>query len=64
MKLDRRDPLVVSGVLVLLLFLLLVSVLGRMLLFLRFVSVLLLFALLALGAVVAYRVYYSKDERP
>ena len=62
MKLGRRDPLVVTGVLVLLLFLLLVSVLGRMLLFLRFVSVLLLFALLALGAVVAYRVYYGKDE--
>ena len=58
MKLDRRDPLVVAGIVVLLLFLLLVSVLGRMLLFLRFISTLLLLGLLVLAAIVGYRVYY------
>jgi len=62
MKLDRRDPLLVTGVVVLLLFLLLVSVLGRMFLFLRLVSTLLLVGLLVLGAIIGYRFYYNKDE--
>ena len=63
MKLDRRDPLLVTGVIVVLLFVLLVSVLGRMLLFLRFISTLLLVGLLVLGAIVGWRFYYNKDER-
>jgi hypothetical protein len=62
-KLDRRDPVLVAGVIVLLLFLLLVSVLGRMFLFLRFVSTLLLLGLLVLGGLIGYRFYYNKDER-
>ena len=62
MKLDRRDPLLVTGVVVLLLFLLLVSVLGRMFLFLRLISTLLLVGLLVLGAIIGYRFYYNKDE--
>lgn len=64
MKLDRRDPVLVAGVIVLLLFLLLVSVLGRMFLFLRFISTLLLIGLLVLGALIGYRFYYNKDGRP
>lgn len=63
-KLDRRDPLLVTGVIVLLLFLLLVSVLGRMFLFLRLISTLLLVGLVVLGALIGYRLYYGKDERP
>ena len=63
MKLDRRDPVLVAGVIVLLLFLLMVSVLGRMFLFLRFISTLLLLGLLVLGGLIAYRFYYTKDER-
>ncbi|HEY8693166.1 MAG TPA: hypothetical protein VIR57_10540 [Chloroflexota bacterium] len=62
MKPDRRDPLLVTGVVVLLLFLLLVSVLGRMFLFLRLISTLLLVGLLVLGAIIGYRFYYNKDE--
>ncbi|HVA24869.1 MAG TPA: hypothetical protein VMW62_10800 [Chloroflexota bacterium] len=62
MKLDRRDPLLVTGVIVLLLFVLLVSVLGRMFLFLRLISTLLLLGLLALGAIIGYRFYYNKDD--
>ena len=64
MKLDRRDPVLVTGVIILLLFVLLVSVLGRMFLFLRFVSTLLLLGLLVLGGLIGYRLYYKKDERP
>ena len=64
MKLDRRDPVLVAGAIVVLLFLLLVSVLGRMFLFLRFVSTLLLLGLLVLGGLIGYRFYYHKDERP
>ena len=62
MKPDRRDPLLVTGVVVLLLFLLLVSVLGRMFLFLRLISTLLLVGLLVLAAIIGYRLYYNKDE--
>ncbi|MFI5266458.1 MAG: hypothetical protein ACHQ7M_03680, partial [Chloroflexota bacterium] len=62
MKLDRRDPLLVTGVIVLLLFLMLVSVLGRMFIFLRLISTLLLVGLLVLGAIIGYRFYYNKDE--
>ena len=62
MKPDRRDPLLVTSVVVLLLFLLLVSVLGRMFLFLRLISTLLLVGLLVLGAIIGYRFYYNKDE--
>lgn len=64
MKLDRRDPVLVTGVIILLLFVLLVSVLGRMFLFLRFISTLLLLGLLVLGGLIGYRFYYNKDERP
>ena len=62
MKPDRRDPLLVTSVVVLLLLLLLVSVLGRMFLFLRLISTLLLVGLLVLGAIIGYRFYYNKDE--
>lgn len=62
MRRDRRDPLLVTGVIVLLLFLLLISVLGRMFVFLRLISTLLLVGLLVLGAIIGYRVYYNKDE--
>jgi hypothetical protein len=63
MKLDRRDPLLVTGGLVLLLFLLMLSVLGRMFIFLRLITTLLLVGLLAMGAIIAYRFYYNRDER-
>ena len=62
MKLDRRDPLLVTGVFVILLFLLMVSVLGRMFVFLRLISMLLLVGLVVLGAIIGYRFYYNKDE--
>jgi hypothetical protein len=61
-KVDRRDPLVVTGAIVALLFLFLVSMLGRMFLFLRLISTLLLIGLLVLGAIIGYRFYYNKDE--
>ena len=61
MKAGRRDPLLVSGAVVVLLFVLMVSVLGRMFLFLRLISTLLLLALLVLGAIIGYR-FYFKDE--
>lgn len=57
----RRDPLVVTGVIVLLLFLLLISVLARMFIFLRFISLLLLLGLLVFGGIAGYR-YYLKDQ--
>ena len=60
MKAGRRDPLLVSGAVVVLLFVLMVSVLGRMFLFLRLISTLLLLALLVLGAIIGYR-FYVKD---
>jgi hypothetical protein len=61
-KADRRDPLLVTGAIVALLFLFLVSMLGRMFLFLRLISTLLLIGLLVLGAIIGYRFYYNKDE--
>lgn len=60
-EMNRRDPLVVTGVIVLLLFLLLISVLARMFVFLRFISFLLLLGLLVFGGIVGYR-YYLKDQ--
>jgi hypothetical protein len=54
----RRDPLVVTGVVILLLFLLMVSVLGRMFLFLRFISLMLLVAVVVFAGIVGYRFYY------
>ncbi len=58
---NRKDPLIVTAVVILLLFLLLVSVLGRMFLFLRFVSTLLLVAVLVLAGIAGYR-FYLKDQ--
>ncbi len=54
----RRDPLLVTGVVILLLFLLMVSVLGRMFLFLRFISFLLLISAVVFAGIVGYRFYY------
>ncbi len=59
----KRDPVLVTGAVILLLFLLLISVLGRMFLFLRFISSLLLLGLLVLGGLIGYRFYYNKDQR-
>jgi hypothetical protein len=61
-KLNRRDPLLVSGVFVLLLFVLMVSVLARMFVFLRFISALLLIAILVFGGIVGYRFYVQRDQ--
>ena len=58
---SRKDPLVITGVIVLLLFLLLISVLARMFLFLRFLSFLLILGLLVFGGIAGYR-YYLKGE--
>ncbi|HEU0167935.1 MAG TPA: hypothetical protein VFS62_09180 [Chloroflexota bacterium] len=58
----KRDPLVVSGAAVLVLFLLMLSVLGRMFVFLRVISVLLLLAVLVFAALLGARVYL-RDER-
>ena len=58
---NRRDPLVVMGFVVVALLLLMMSVLGRMFLFLRFVSVLLLVGLLVLGLIIGYRFYYKRQ---
>ena len=58
---SRRDPLVVTGVIILLLFLLLISVLARMFIFLRFISLLLLLGLIVFGGIAGYR-YYLKDQ--
>ncbi|HLG72062.1 MAG TPA: hypothetical protein VK009_16710 [Chloroflexota bacterium] len=60
MNLNRRDPLLVTGGVILLLFMLMVSVLGRMFLFLRFISLLLLVAIVVFAGIIGYR-YYSKD---
>lgn len=46
----------------LLLFLLMVSVLGRMFIFLRFISLLLLLALLVFAAIAGYRFYVQRDQ--
>jgi hypothetical protein len=59
MSFNRRDPLFVTGIAILLLFLLMISVLGRMFLFLRFVSTLLIVAVLVFAGIVGYR-YYVK----
>ncbi len=58
---SRRDPLIVTGVVILLLFLMLVAVLGRMFVFLRFISLLLFVAVLVFAAIVGYRFYYKRD---
>ncbi|MBV8086215.1 MAG: hypothetical protein JO247_15520 [Chloroflexi bacterium] len=58
----RRDPLLVSGLVVLLLFVFMLSVLGRMLVFLRVVSGLLLVALLIFGGIAGYRFYLQRDN--
>ena len=60
MNFGRRDPLMVTGVIILLLFLLMVSVLGRMFVFLRFISVLLLLAVAVFAGIAGYR-YYSRN---
>ncbi|MDE3074406.1 MAG: hypothetical protein KGJ86_03170 [Chloroflexota bacterium] len=56
---SRRDPLVVSALVVVLLFLLLISVLGRMFVFLRFISFLLLLAVLVFAGLAAFRFYFK-----
>ncbi|HEX6512710.1 MAG TPA: hypothetical protein VF157_10450 [Chloroflexota bacterium] len=60
---SRRDPLLVTGLIILALFLVLLSVLGRMFVFLRFISTLLLLAGLVFAGIVGYRFYY-KDGKP
>ena len=60
----KRDPLVVSGAAVLILFLLMLSVLGRMFVFLRFISVLLLVAVTVFAALLGARFYLRDDRRP
>jgi hypothetical protein len=60
-RVTRRDPLLVTGIVILLLFLLLISVLARMFLFLRLVSLLLLLGVLVFGGIAGYR-YYMKDQ--
>lgn len=59
----RRDPLVVTGLVILLLFLLMISVLGRMFIFLRFVSTLLVVALLLFAAIAGVRLYLRDQSR-
>ena len=56
---NRRDPLVVSGLVVLLILLLMLSVIGRMVVFMRFMSALLVLATLVFGGIVAFRVYFK-----
>lgn len=63
MSLSRRDPLVVTGVVIVGLVLLMISVLGRMFVFLRFVSVLLFLGIAVFAAIIGYR-FYSRDGRP
>jgi len=53
----KRDPLVVSGVVVVSLLLLLLSVLGRMFVFLRFISIALLLGVLVFAALLGARLY-------
>ncbi|HLY66939.1 MAG TPA: hypothetical protein VKU60_15495 [Chloroflexota bacterium] len=60
---SRRDPLLVAGVVVLLLLLLLVSVLGRMFVFLRFVSTLLLVAVAVFAIIAGYRLHSRGEPR-
>ena len=62
MRPKRRDPLLVSGVVVLLVFVLMISVLSRMFIFLRFVTGLLLLALLVFGGIAGYRLYLQRDD--
>jgi hypothetical protein len=59
MNFNRRDPLIVTGVFMLLLFLLMISVLGRMFVFLRFVSTLLIVTVLIFVGIIGYRYYYK-----
>ena len=58
MNFNRRDPLIVTGVAILLLFLLMISVLGRMFVFLRFISLMLIVAVLIFAGIIGYRYYY------
>jgi len=58
---SRRDPLIVTAVVVLLLFLLMISVLGRMFIFLRFISTLLLLGVVVFAGILGYR-HYLKDH--
>ena len=63
MSFNRRDPLIVTGVIILALFLLLVAVLGRMFLFLRFISLALLLAVLVFAGIAGYHFYYKDGGR-
>ena len=63
MKSKRRDPLFSLGLLIALLFGLMVLVLARMVVFLRFVSTLLLLCVLVFAAVVCFRVYVKDRLR-
>mgnify|MGYP001409920546 FL=1 len=58
MKVNRRDPLFVTGAIIALLFLLLVSVLGRMFVFLRVITTLLLLAVVLFAVIAGARVYF------
>ncbi len=62
MKLSRRDPLVITGIIVVLLVLLLISVLGRMFLFLRFISGLLVLAIVLFACIAGARLYLRSDR--
>lgn len=62
MKLNRRDPLVITGAFVLLLLLLMISVLGRMVLFLRFVSGLLVLSVLLFAGIAGLRLYLRNQR--
>ncbi len=57
--LNRRDPLFISGLVVVLLFVLMLSVTFRALLFMRFMSMLLLVATLIFAGIIAFRVYFK-----
>ena len=57
---SRRDPLVISGTIVLLLFLFFVSALSRLVFFLRFFSVLLFLAVLSFAAIAAVGFYFKE----
>ena len=57
---NRRDPLFISGLIVILLLILTVSVIGRMFVFVRLMSTLLLLATLVFSGIVAFRVYKDR----
>ena len=63
MKGSRRDPLFVTGAVIALLFLLLVSVLGRMFVFLRVITTLLLLAVILFAVIAGARVYFRDQSR-